>query len=426
MRRLLRVLLIAAAAGLAGYLTWDRVELHRLDGAIADIAARGEPVDPASLRQEPADAQQQQAALLYADAATRARDLVQQDGRLMRFDVDGVVGRVDLEEIESTFRKDSPPLQLLDRATPLPFAGFGHAIEDDPSFSTQWLEALSALACLRADLLAYRGDGDAAAASLTAAVRVQRTLPAVFTQSLAANRQIGSLRILLRHASPSAAALAALQAAFADMPDQDLIEHDLLLRRATMIDARQDYLVPRGIPAAAAFALHPFLVRRLRTEIEEFPEVIAASHAPWPEKIGVISALAQTPAYNYRSPTAVVLFGRVPNMAAMSSSVTQAASRLVARRLGLTTLAVERYRRVHGGAPPADLPSLVPAFLPAVPVDPFSGEPLVYKPSAADYLLYSVDANRKDDGGQIYGIGSLNPMPLPRVRDYGIRVTWKH
>jgi hypothetical protein len=68
----------------------------------------------------------------------------------------------------------------------------------------------------------------------------------------------------------------------------------------------------------------------------------------------------------------------------------------------------------------------VPAFLPAVPVDPFSGEPLVYKPSAADYLLYSVDANRKDDGGQIYGIGSLNPMPLPRVRDYGIRVTWKH
>jgi len=111
MRRLLRVLLIAAAAGLAGYLTWDRVELHRLDGAIADIAARGEPVDPASLRQEPADAQQQQAALLYADAATRARDLVQQDGRLMRFDVDGVVGRVDLEEIESTFRKDSPPLQ---------------------------------------------------------------------------------------------------------------------------------------------------------------------------------------------------------------------------------------------------------------------------------------------------------------------------
>jgi hypothetical protein len=33
-----------------------------------------------------------------------------------------------------------------------------------------------------------------------------------------------------------------------------------------------------------------------------------------------------------------------------------------------------------------------------------------------------VDVNRTDDGGQIYGLGSLNPLPYPRLRDLGIRV----
>jgi len=421
MKRSLRVLLIASAAGLAGYLTWDRIEVHRLHGAIAAIAARGEPVDRSSFEQAPSGAREQETAQLYADAASRARDLVQQDGRLTRIDVDGVVGRVDVGEIESTFRKDSPPLQLLDRATPLPFVGFGSAIEDDPSFSTQWLEALSALGCLRGDLFAYRGDGDAAAASLAAAVRVQRALPDVFRKSVAANRQLGSLRILLRHAPPSAEALERLQAAFAEMPDDDLIEHEMLMRRATMIETQEDWLSPRGISGVAALALHPFLVRRLRVQIDQFPEALAASRTRWPDKIGVMSALAFWP-YTARTPLGEIVFGPIPNIAAMSSSVNQAASRLAARRLAVTTLAIERYRRVHNGALPPDLAALVPALMPAVPIDPFSGQPLIFQPSAADYLLYSVDANRRDDGGQIYGIGSLNPMPLPRVRDFGIRV----
>jgi hypothetical protein len=420
-KRIARGLFIAFMAALAGYVTWDRIEAYRLNAAIKRIAARGEPIDLSS-RQTPSTAQEQEAAQLYADAASRAREMVQQDGRLTRIDVDGVVGRVDVGEIESTFRKDSPPLQLLDRATPLPFAGFGGAIEDDQSFSVQWLEALSALACLRADLLAYRGDGDAAAASLVAAARVQRTLSDGFQKSLAASRQVGSLRILLRHAAPSAEALERLQAAFAEMPDEDLIEHDMLLRRATMIDAREEWLSPLGLSAAAAVAVHPFLVRRLRVQIDEFPEALAASRAPWPDKIGVMNAMAFAEPYKRRTPLAEVVSGPIPNVAAMSAPVYPAAARLVVRRVAVTALAIERYRRAHDGAPPSDLGALVPGFMPAVPIDPFSGQPIVYKPSTADYLLYSVDTNRKDDGGQIYGIGSLNAMPLPRVRDLGIRV----
>ncbi len=52
------------------------------------------------------------------------------------------------------------------------------------------------------------------------------------------------------------------------------------------------------------------------------------------------------------------------------------------------------------GALPESLDALVPAYLDTMPVDPWSGEPFVYKPVDGDYLLYSVGANGVDDGGR--------------------------
>ena len=66
----------------------------------------------------------------------------------------------------------------------------------------------------------------------------------------------------------------------------------------------------------------------------------------------------------------------------------------------------------------------MPAYLAAVPVDPFSGSPLAYQRTEAGYRLYSVDIDRKDDGGALYGIGSkLQLTPQQRSpRDLGIEV----
>src|SRR5215831_3168476 len=174
MRRVLRILLVAFVAALAGYVAWDRVEAYRLNRAIQAIAARGEPIDLSSVEQTPSTPQEQEAAQLLAAAGERARAMTEEDGRLARLDVDAVLGVVNVAEVDASFRKDAPALQLLDRATPLPFKGFGDAVE-----GAEWgwigVQALNTLACLRADLLAYHGDGDAAAASLAGAVRLQRT-----------------------------------------------------------------------------------------------------------------------------------------------------------------------------------------------------------------------------------------------------------
>ena len=69
-------------------------------------------------------------------------------------------------------------------------------------------------------------------------------------------------------------------------------------------------------------------------------------------------------------------------------------------RFGLlvTEFALREYILEHGRSPET-LAELVPRYLAAIPGDPFSGHPLVYRQRGNGYLLYSVGANGIDDGG---------------------------
>lgn len=60
-----------------------------------------------------------------------------------------------------------------------------------------------------------------------------------------------------------------------------------------------------------------------------------------------------------------------------------------------------QYRSRHG-AWPDKLDALLPEFAERLLIDPFSGEPLAYRRNddASDFVLYSVAANQKDDGGR--------------------------
>lgn len=71
---------------------------------------------------------------------------------------------------------------------------------------------------------------------------------------------------------------------------------------------------------------------------------------------------------------------------------------VAALRLMMTELAVRGYE-AKNGKPPMALAELVPAWLPAVPIDPFSNRPLVYRATTNSYLLYSVGPDAQDDQG---------------------------
>lgn len=68
------------------------------------------------------------------------------------------------------------------------------------------------------------------------------------------------------------------------------------------------------------------------------------------------------------------------------------------RRMAAVTLAIHSYQRDHGDGLPPNLDTLVPDYLPAVPIDPMAAEgDLKYDPDRA--LLWSVGADGVNDGG---------------------------
>jgi hypothetical protein len=69
------------------------------------------------------------------------------------------------------------------------------------------------------------------------------------------------------------------------------------------------------------------------------------------------------------------------------------------RRLVITAIGLERYKRRHGQFPDR-LELLVPGVLASVPLDCMSGQPLRYRHKPEDsFILYSVGEDGKDDGG---------------------------
>ena len=75
-----------------------------------------------------------------------------------------------------------------------------------------------------------------------------------------------------------------------------------------------------------------------------------------------------------------------------------------------TDLAIRSFRAERGRLP-HDLNELVPNFLPAAPLDPFTHEQVVFRPSADGFTLYTAGRDRRDDGGQFTNAVTYNRDP---------------
>jgi hypothetical protein len=65
----------------------------------------------------------------------------------------------------------------------------------------------------------------------------------------------------------------------------------------------------------------------------------------------------------------------------------------------ITALGIERFRQDHHRLPDS-LAELTPNFLDAVPMDPFDGKSIRYKTTPTGFILYSADADGREDNGQ--------------------------
>jgi len=147
-------------------------------------------------------------------------------------------------------------------------------------------------------------------------------------------------------------------------------------------------------PPAVLKAFH-----RLSFSVLAFKPRLVADHAAYLQLMRRRVQLLQDP---YRGREEVPEFMRPSLWSILAHELTMASGHdkefycgeMATLRLTRAGLALLQYRQAHGVFPPT-LDALGVAGL----VDPFTEEPLHYRPEGAGFLVYSVGADRKDNGG---------------------------
>jgi hypothetical protein len=159
-------------------------------------------------------------------------------------------------------------------------------------------------------------------------------------------------------------------------------------------------------------------------QVQEMTSLLGDSRRPWPERIVVETPeSAQEGREAWRFPFTEVATRRGV-LEDHARRTRYAAATLTVVRSTLSALAIERFRAAHG-ALPSRLADLIPGDLSAIPTDPFSGHPLLYKRWPDGYSVYSVGPDRQDDGGESPGtqLGPYtNTKRLTDPPDVGIRI----
>ena len=183
------------------------------------------------------------------------------------------------------------------------------------------------------------------------------------------------------------------------------------------------------IEALATRLARPLRDHRLVAEINEFEPAIEIARQPWPATFDAVNAFAKAhPNIRSQSMPRGLLENLTRPMGAhiatnvMTSYVSAVAETLARARSSVGAVAIARYSRDHANAQPETLEKLIPDYLSAPLIDPFTGEELKYRHDAAGYKVYSVGANRKDDGGEWEPHSDLQFSRRGNPPDIGIAV----
>lgn len=151
-------------------------------------------------------------------------------------------------------------------------------------------------------------------------------------------------------------------------------------------------------------------------------QLVAAAQQPWPDairaahRVNVESCAITAQNASFLAKDRYLITDTIlPAMQTLFASTTR---EIAMRRVADAAIALELYRREHGRLP-GDLSQLEPKYLPCMPQDPFNGQPLRYVVEEDGYLLYSVGANRVDDGGVLEGKGQAAAFSP----DVGVRMS---
>jgi hypothetical protein len=145
------------------------------------------------------------------------------------------------------------------------------------------------------------------------------------------------------------------------------------------------------------------------TFIDLMQDMINAMDLPNPERLAAFKAVGESINSGGRSGT---LTGMIWPLHTYLFNID--VRHLAFLRTTQTALAVERYRAAEGRLPKS-LDNLVPAYIDAIPDDPFDGNPLKYYVRQSGYVVYSVGEDQTDQSGTEQGTQGRDSRgkPLP-------------
>jgi hypothetical protein len=141
------------------------------------------------------------------------------------------------------------------------------------------------------------------------------------------------------------------------------------------------------------WVLRPLLKRDMRQALPMFARLEALAGVPYYQSRAELKAhdlqIEKRPRYDLSK----MLIG---NAEAVFMKEAQIEAIMLASRAGLAC----RLYKSRNGSYPENLGALVPGILKEVPIDPFTGNPLIYRREGEGFIVYSFGSNQKDDGGR--------------------------
>ena len=399
---------------IAAHSLWDYVEVRRLVHEIESIRAKGEPVSEREAvgGEQPVPTEEHGAASYYLAGAMLA--LGSSPYRVItpirEWLAEPNPNRQALAKLatplQQLVQESRDALMLADKAAELPFTGFPAGTEY--SYRTAGVGALSELISARTLSLSEAGDGDAAVDSALSSLQIRRALRDARWISISGHQVAAVLSL----SQPSAQALTRLQTALEadDRPEQPLENFlreraryvELIWRRyyGTDPNAPRQYRLP--MLSITETVMRPWFTHNAVEVLRLWAQLTAVARTPWPDKAQRSTEILESHRTDQQASRQATYFGTLVNRSLAIGAFSQAvdATPLIVDRSSRIAVAVERFRRDRGNVPSA-LSDLVPQYLNDVPVDPFTGRPLLFRLSADAYTIYSVGPNQKDDGGDL-------------------------
>ncbi len=276
---------------------------------------------------------------------------------------------------------------------------------------------------------AARGHTTAATTAILAGFRLARSLDkeplsvSKLVEIASLEQAIDGLQESLNQRSFSDAELLSLLTALRDAEPAVSFRRAMLGERANLVAAFQssdEKLAEAMAMSEGGSELAPDMLRRYRSQghlegdfafaLEFLSKLVALMDLPYPQALDAAAGMKRPKTATVLDEKLVISAVMLPEPARIVNSGARAVARI---RLARTVLAVERYRLKHNGALPTSLAEVSVELPGGVPEDPFDGQPLRYlELPDRGYAVYSVGADRKDDGGTVQGPDVKTPLDV--------------